>query len=376
MIPHSLAIFIIPKKSPILQQQIPSTKKTLKNVNTTLNIKRLQQLQIAGETQQVITELLAYANTIQHRKTRQEIRHLATRWSDYQREERMGTASREELRLSKRQFDKSLLQLLDDLEIGEGQIPYWIPNPFRYMVIAAGILLVSLLAWQQFGSSPVQEIEEDNGEYAGRSNLADTVEYPTQVEDSLAEQSTKKKPSPPTATTPQRKQQTQNKPKESPTTSPKTTELPNPNTQHLNPKSQTPTPLKIQSKTNKGSQDLQFTRGELLRLYTKVNKSCTIRIIYQLADERLVLLENDRHITTAEVNTWKELGDGFTIDAPYGAEKLYLFAQNTDFPTLITENSDGYTFIKEGLPEALQKSRGLKKRQAFAESTLSIITKK
>lgn len=134
--------------------------------------------------------------------------------------------------------------------------------------------------------------------------------------------------------------------------------------------------LKVQIKTQKGDRDLTFKASEEVRLYFKVNRPCKLRTIYRLADSTLILLDNDRLVNKPETNQWVELGDGFEVAAPFGVEELYLFAQENDFPTLITEEKDGYTLIKEGLPSALSKTRGLKKKQVFAEDQLKLTTLK
>jgi len=132
--------------------------------------------------------------------------------------------------------------------------------------------------------------------------------------------------------------------------------------------------LSVQIKTQKGTQDLIFKKSEELQLFFKVTRPCKLRTIYRLADGMLILLDNDRIVNTPEINKWVQLSDGFEVTAPFGDEELYIFAQEKDFPELITEKIDGYTFIKDGLPSALSKTRGLKKKQVFAEDKLKITT--
>ncbi|MEL6142709.1 MAG: hypothetical protein AAFU67_13950 [Bacteroidota bacterium] len=132
--------------------------------------------------------------------------------------------------------------------------------------------------------------------------------------------------------------------------------------------------LQVQIKTQKGDQDVTFSASEEVRLFFKVNRPCVLRTIYRLADETLILLDNDRIVNAPETNKWVQLSDGFEVAPPFGREELYLFAQEKDFPALKTEQKDGYTIIKEGLPTALRKTRGLKKKQVFAEDQLNITT--
>jgi len=134
--------------------------------------------------------------------------------------------------------------------------------------------------------------------------------------------------------------------------------------------------LQVQIKTQKGDRDLTFKESEEVQLFFKVNRPCKLRTIYRLADGTLILLDNDRLVNKPETNKWVQLSDGFEVAPPFGAEELYIFAQEKDFPVLMTEEKDGYTIIKEGLPIALSKTRGLKKKPVFAEDKLNITTKK
>jgi len=140
------------------------------------------------------------------------------------------------------------------------------------------------------------------------------------------------------------------------------------------PKIAPKTKLQIDIKTQKGKDNLVFNETEEVRVFFKVNKSCKLRTIYKLADDNLILLDNDRQVNEPETNRWVQLGDGFEVAPPFGAEELYIFAAESNFPVLQTKQADGYTLIIEGLPNALRKTRGLKKKQTFAESKLNIST--
>jgi hypothetical protein len=135
------------------------------------------------------------------------------------------------------------------------------------------------------------------------------------------------------------------------------------------------TTLTIACKSNKGRLNLYFKNGETMRFYVKVSQPCFLRSIYKLADGRLVLFDADRRVAASEVGQWLEIGPGFEATEPFGEERLYVFAQSSDFAPLATsKDSDGYLFIKEGLPEALQKTRGFKKKLRFAEDDLMLKT--
>ncbi|MBC7774589.1 MAG: hypothetical protein H7246_04060 [Phycisphaerae bacterium] len=135
------------------------------------------------------------------------------------------------------------------------------------------------------------------------------------------------------------------------------------------------TALTITCKSNKGRLNLHFKNGETMRFFFKVSQACTVRSIYKLADGRLVLLDNDRPVSAAQVDQWLEIGPGFEVSDPFGDERVFVFAQNAAFePLVTTTETDGYLFIKEGLPEALRKSRGFKKKRRFAEDSVMLRT--
>ncbi len=93
-----------------------------------------------------------------------------------------------------------------------------------------------------------------------------------------------------------------------------------------------------------------------------------MRVIYQLANGQLVLLENDRQVSAAEVDQWLQTGPSFEVAAPFGEERVYVFAQTVAFPPLTTQkDAGGFLLIADKLSTALEKTRKLKRRQLFAE---------
>jgi len=134
------------------------------------------------------------------------------------------------------------------------------------------------------------------------------------------------------------------------------------------------TVLTIACRTDKGNQNLLYRDGETMRLFVQVNQPCHLRTIYRLADGQLTLLDNDRQLSAGETGRFFEIGAGFTCSAPFGQETLYVFAQSGPFPPLRTELLDGYEIVRDGLPDALRKTRGFKKKYRYAEASLSITT--
>jgi Effector-associated domain 11 len=134
------------------------------------------------------------------------------------------------------------------------------------------------------------------------------------------------------------------------------------------------TELTIVCTTEKGRENPQFHAGESLRLFFKTNQACLVRAIYQLADGRPALLDDDRAVPETHANRWLEIGDGFEVDAPFGTERLFVFAQRSPFAPLATRDEDGYRFLNEPLTDSLQKTRGLKKKTPRAEDSLNLTT--
>ena len=136
-----------------------------------------------------------------------------------------------------------------------------------------------------------------------------------------------------------------------------------------------PTELHVSCKTNKGTENLRFRAGEDMQLFVSVSQPCYLRVIYRLADGRLALLDDGRQITAAALHRFIQTGPDFSCDAPFGSETLYVFAQSAPFLPLNTAaDPDGYTRITDELPTALQKTRGFKAKNRFAEAHLEILT--
>ena len=90
----------------------------------------------------------------------------------------------------------------------------------------------------------------------------------------------------------------------------------------------------------------------------------------------MILLVEDQQVSEKDLPNWQELGYGFEVSEPTGAEALHVFAQSQPFEDLKTILVDGYTYVPSGLPEALKATkRGLKPLAAHAENKLQIITK-
>lgn len=135
--------------------------------------------------------------------------------------------------------------------------------------------------------------------------------------------------------------------------------------------------LNIEIWTNKGSENLIFTKGEHMKLSVRANKECYLRVIYHLADGQKVLLLDNYYISTDKVNKVYELPYEFECAEPFGVETLQLNAQELSFGGLRTKNQDGYEFIIDDMQTILIGTRGMKKvnkNELKAERRITITT--
>lgn len=114
--------------------------------------------------------------------------------------------------------------------------------------------------------------------------------------------------------------------------------------------------------SNKGDENLIYTKGELLKLFVRVNKECYIRVIYHLADGSRVLLIDNYYIGSDKVNMVYEIPEEFECSDPFGVETLQLNAQTVVFDPLHITKEYGYDFITESLDAILINTRGFKKK--------------
>jgi len=119
--------------------------------------------------------------------------------------------------------------------------------------------------------------------------------------------------------------------------------------------------LSLEIWTNKGAENLMYSKGDTLKLYIRANKECYVRFIYHLADGASVLLLDDYYIGTDKVNKVYQLPDEFVCSEPFGVETLQVNAQTEKFEPLVTKTVEGYRFITDDLAVIIEKNRGFKK---------------
>lgn len=336
----------------------------------TIDTAALREQIANNHTAAALDTLYAQRAQLPYAAWRDEVVQLRARQKAYHKNAIQGLLAQETLDLQKRQINHDFLDLLQRIDRNDRPAPLpTAPNNRLRNALAGFAAVIAVLAGiaeltgyslrDIFAEKPKSEVVEEPTELTPTSTTDSTT---TTITDTQAD-------TPDTKPDPKR-----TPPTEAPkTTTTKDTPAPKPPTtisDSLPPK------LAIQLTTNHGNKNLRLREGETLRLSVQANRPCTIRSIYALADSTLVLLANDLKITSAQLHQPLPIGEEFEVAEPFGAETLYVFAQNTAFPTLKTEWVDGYEIIHEGLPEALQKTRGLKKKRYYAEARIAIETTK
>ncbi len=120
--------------------------------------------------------------------------------------------------------------------------------------------------------------------------------------------------------------------------------------------------LNIEVWTNKGVDNLIFTKGERMTVFVRANLPCYIRFIYHLASGERTLLLNSYYIDDSKVNKVCQIPPGgeFECDAPFGSEVLQVFARTEEFDPVVTVDKDGYKYLQEDLKKFLGATRGFK----------------
>lgn len=128
--------------------------------------------------------------------------------------------------------------------------------------------------------------------------------------------------------------------------------------------------------TNKGDENIIFTKDETVRINVMANRECYIRIIYYFADGTKTLLLDNYFINAENVNKVYKLPQEFECAPPFGVETIQLNAQTEPFEKLKTEDYSGYEVIVEELDEILKKNRGIKQKKdaQSAEKRLIVTT--
>ncbi|MEL6655065.1 MAG: hypothetical protein AAFP77_14425 [Bacteroidota bacterium] len=335
-------------------------------------ISELRQLIAQGKLEEVIAQLMESSAQLPE-GLREEVYSLSSRWQRLQQKIRQGLLTDGEQEVEVRKTEKAILGLLNVLEKGEEKppvIPVYTPptstSPWkRYAAIAVTVIAVLAGIAEITGINLMGLL---NKEEPTTADKADTPQEDTIAVPSLPEPTGPGLPA-------------DDPPAESPTRTVESSPSMDVSDSEKGGRPDSSTlpavqdKLELQTQTNKGPGAASFTSTETMRVYYKVNRPCLLRVIYKLADDRLILFEDDRKVTEEQVGKFVELGDGYEAAAPFGQEQMYFFAQSEPFPPLETQMApDGYLEITEGLQKSLRKTRGFKKKVYQVESVLPIRT--
>jgi len=139
-------------------------------------------------------------------------------------------------------------------------------------------------------------------------------------------------------------------------------------------------PLALELVTNKGSDNPRFTDGDTIRMYVRVNRPCTIRVLYHTADGTLYALTgpNDRQLGANEVNR-RVLIESSACSSPFGKESIHAFATSETLAGLNTTGGGGEEYCRVlGDPQAAlsasRRQRPTAGKGTFAEKEIAIFT--
>jgi len=144
--------------------------------------------------------------------------------------------------------------------------------------------------------------------------------------------------------------------------------------------------FKVDINTNRGKNDLLFSRGETVKLLLKINKAGYYYIVGHVVkdDEKYSYLldVNDADgaskfvsfINQDDANKWIEIGE-FSVEPPFGVESLQIIASNKDLknsiPSYNYDSDLGYYFISKDPEKGAMMTRGLKKADSEKNKSLT-----
>jgi hypothetical protein len=127
--------------------------------------------------------------------------------------------------------------------------------------------------------------------------------------------------------------------------------------------------LNVEVWTDKGSDNLIYSGGDIMKVYVRVNMPSYIRFIYHLADGQRVLLLDNYFIDMSKVNKVVEIPEEFECAPPFGAEVLQVNAATVAFPQVNVYSEFGYDFLADDLASVLSTTRGFRKKTNYMSNT-------
>jgi hypothetical protein len=118
-----------------------------------------------------------------------------------------------------------------------------------------------------------------------------------------------------------------------------------------------------------------------MKLFVRVSRPAHVRVLYNLADGRRVLLYDDLYLDSSQVLRAVEIPEDFECAAPFGSETIVVLARTSPFPPLKARLKDGYKVLQaRSASEAALQLRGMKLKSAssrkidHAQETLTLTT--
>ena len=146
--------------------------------------------------------------------------------------------------------------------------------------------------------------------------------------------------------------------------------------------------------TNRGKNDLLFTKGEEVEIFARVNRAGYFYIVaHNTTDKSSYVMDLSdaqgnrkfvKYVNADQANRWISLGS-FEVVPPYGVENLQLIASNKDLlkfvpNTKYDRGNELYMMVDKTVKDSVVKTRGLKRKKAkkdkalTSEATLTITT--
>jgi serine/threonine protein kinase len=136
--------------------------------------------------------------------------------------------------------------------------------------------------------------------------------------------------------------------------------------------------LQVGLSTNKGQNNLQFAEGDTIRLFVRVNRPAYIRVIYNVADGKRILLTGPRDLRLSDQKSGVDvlLGE-FVCSPPFGSESIQALASGEAFVPPRTSMEGGLCYLNETQETAAPLTRGIQsipKQASRAEARLLLTT--
>jgi hypothetical protein len=132
--------------------------------------------------------------------------------------------------------------------------------------------------------------------------------------------------------------------------------------------------LRVEAWTSRGVENVLLEEADQITLGLRVNQSCYLQLVYNMADGKRVLLYNNYYVDQSKVNHAIVLPDTFVVAPPLGVEVLSVFASTETFPEVRVKRWEGYDLLEDSLEQYVSGMRGLQKKRKAAEMAETRVT--